>query len=236
MRTGHGARFTQIVLAAGIFLAKAYAQQDYVGRYEVYGGYSFLDSSNVGLFQDGFHTQVGVNLNRWSAMGFDYSWGNGTLDLTPGLLKPALQQSLGAQLTQLVEAGVIPPTYRLSVGTDATTQTFAAGPQLTYHHFSRVTLFLRPSLGAIREVAVPHPGDPVATAIVAQLVPGGRKTDWVGFYGAGGGFDLLVSKHFKVRYQVDVVYNHLFGDILENGRVAVRFSVGPSFHFGRNVP
>jgi hypothetical protein len=86
---------------------------------------------------------------------------------------------------------VIPPTYMLALPTHSRTQTFAGGPQLAYRHFSKVTLFIRPELGAIYEVATPQPTDAVARAIVAQLAPSGKKTDWTVFYGFGGGTDLL---------------------------------------------
>jgi hypothetical protein len=98
-----------------------------------------------------------------------------------------------------------------------------------------MTLFLRPSLGAIREGATPLPGDAVAAAIVRQLAPTGHKTDWQGFYGVGGGFDVLVSQRFALRTQVDYVYDHLFNDLLRDGRWTTRFSFGPCVNFGRNI-
>ncbi|HUI41974.1 MAG TPA: hypothetical protein VL523_08400, partial [Terriglobia bacterium] len=97
------------------------------------------------------------------------------------------------------------------------------------------TLFLRPDLGAIHEVATPMPGDPIAKGIVAQLAPSGKKTDWTPFYGFGGGVDFLFSKHVGLRVQSDLVYDHLFNDLLKDGRLTVRFSVGPIFNFGKNI-
>ena len=69
----------------------------------------------------------------------------------------------------------------------------------------------------------------------AELAPSGKKTDWTGFYGFGGGFDILFSKHFGLRTQADLVYDHLFNDVLKDGRMTVRFSVGPCFNFGGNI-
>ncbi len=106
---------------------------------------------------------------------------------------------------------------------------------VTYRHFRHVTLHIRPSFGAIRELATPRPGDPIATMIVQQLAPAGSKTDWTGFYGFGGGVDLAVSKHVWLRIQGDFVYDHLFNDILRDGRFTTRFSVGPVFTMGRNI-
>jgi hypothetical protein len=80
-----------------------------------------------------------------------------------------------------------------------------------------------------------HPGDPVATAVVAQLVPSGKKLDWTGGYGAGGGTDVRVSQHLSARMQADMVWSHPMNDLLGKGFWIYRFSVGPSFHFGRNI-
>jgi hypothetical protein len=71
--------------------------------------------------------------------------------------------------------------------------------------------------------------------VVEQLTPSGDKLDWTGFYGVSGGFDFLPAKHFGLRVQADLVYDHLFNDILKDGRKTVRFSIGPTFNFGKNV-
>jgi hypothetical protein len=157
------------------------------------------------------------------------------LTVTPDLLPTALQQQLGAQLGQLAAAGLLPSGYNLVVPASSTTHSFALGPQLAYRHFSKVTIFLRPSMGAIREAATPKPGDPIAAAIAKQLAPSGRKTDTTGFYGFGYGFDILLSRHFAIRTQGDLVWDHLFNDLLREGRWTTRFSVGPCFNFGRNI-
>ena len=231
-------RFSRAIRYMWAFLLlapSASAQQTYVSRYDLFTGYTFLNSPSVGLFENGFHAQVGVRPKTWYSVGFDYSISAGDLTITPNLLPSALQQQLGAQLAGLAAAGLLPPGYQLKVPTRSRTQTFAMGPQLAYRHFSKVTLFVRPSFGAIREVATPHPADPIAAAIVAQLTPSGRKTDWTGFYGFGYGFDLLLTKHFGIRTQGDLVWDHLFNDLLANGRWTTRFSVGPCFNFGRNI-
>ena len=66
--------------------------------------------------------------------------------------------------------------------------------------------------------AVPHPHDLVTTAIAQELVPAGKKTDWTGFYGFGGGYDLNATKHIAIRMQTDVVWFHVFNDLLKDGR------------------
>ena len=213
----------------------ARAQQEYVGRYDIYNGYAALIAPKLDLTTRGYHFQGGWNQKTWLAEGFDYSVTTGHTELTPDLLPTALQQELGAQILQLILAGVIPPTYQVYVPVDSTTQTFAAGPQLNYRKFRYVTLFIRPSIGAVHETATPHPHDAVTTAIAQELVPSGQKHDWTGFYGFGGGYDVNVTKHIAVRMQTDVVYFHIFNDLLKDGRWDFRWSVGPTFHFGGNI-
>ncbi len=98
-----------------------------------------------------------------------------------------------------------------------------------------MTLFVRPDLGAIHEMATLKPVDPIQTLIVGALAPGGKKSDTTYFYGVGGGFDLNASKHVAVRVTVDYVHTFLFDDLLANARNTVRISVGPTFRFGKNV-
>ena len=211
-------------------------KQTYVTRFDAFGGYAFLDSPSVSLFENGFATQIGVRPKTWYSLGFDYTYATGDLTLTADQLVPSLQQSLGAQLAALAAAGRLPPGYSLKVLSHSKTQTFAVGPQLAYRRWEHATIFFRPLFaGAIYEVATPKPADPIATAIVAQLAPSGKKTDTTWFLGVGGGFDILLSHHFAIRTQVDVVHDHLFDDLLKDGRWTVRFSVGPAFNFGRNI-
>src|SRR5579871_645050 len=214
----------------------AFSEQEYVTRYDAFIGYGFLSSPNVSLFENGFAAQVGFRPKTWYSFGFDYTLAVGDGMITPNLLPNELQQQLGGTLAQMTRAGLAPPGYNLQVPIHSRTQTFAVGPQLAFRHFRHQTIFFRPLFaGAMFEKATPQPGDPIAKAIVANLAPAGSKTDTAGFVGLGGGFDILLSKHFAMRSQVDVVYDHLFNDILKDGRWTVRFSVGPAFNFGRNI-
>lgn len=228
---------TLLLLTVALSLASAPAlgQQEYVSRYNLFAGYTFLDSPHVNLFENGFHWQAGINPRTWLALGFDYSISGGDLTLTPNLLTPAWQQQLGGLLQELAQAGQLPAGYTVAVPSNSRTQTFAGGPQLSYRHFQKVTIFVRPSVGAIHEVATPQPADPIAKIIVAALAPSGKKTDWTAFYGFGGGADFAFSKHVGLRVQADLVYDHLFSDVLKDGRFTVRFSVGPCFNFGKNI-
>jgi hypothetical protein len=201
--------------------------QEYVGRYDIYSGFTTLETPYRDLVQRGYNLQVGYNARTWASIGFDYSVSSGHNTITPNFLPLNLQQLLQQELG---------PAYALvAVPTNASTQTFAAGPQYQYRRFERATFFVRPALGAVRESATPRPKDPLNAAVVQQLAPSGHKTDWQGFYGFGGGFDLNATKHISLRMQTDVVYYHLFNDILRDGSWSVRWSVGPSFHFGRNI-
>jgi hypothetical protein len=227
-----------ICLAIALILlltTTAVAQQTYISKYDAFIGYTNLNSPKIDLSSNGLHFQGGMRWRTWMSLGFDYSWSKGDMLLTPDLLPKELQTRLAAMLGQLAAAGKLPPGYALQVGANAKTQTFAAGPQFSYHRWKAVTPFIRPSLGAIYEEADPTPGDPIAKAVVMQLAPSGKKTDWQGFYGMGGGFDLNVHKHLALRIQADWVYDHLFNDILADGRQTVRFSIGPAFNFGPNI-
>ena len=239
---GHGFRTAALLLFSAMAGTTAGAQQvthapaqNYVSRYDMFAGFTDIDSPALGLNQKGFHAQAGIILRRWLSMGGDYSVASGHETLTTGLLNAALQARVAGAQAGYIKAGLLPPNYVLMVPTDAFTETFAFGPQLTFRHFSKATFFLRPSLGALRERAKPTKTDPFETVIVGQLAPAGYKTDWTGFYGAGGGVDVSLSKHLGVRAQMDAVYNHPFDDLLASGRMTYRYSVGPSFHFGRDV-
>ncbi|WP_158747963.1 hypothetical protein [Acidobacterium sp. S8] len=213
----------------------AHAQQTDIKRYEIYSGFTYFETPTFNLAERGYHLQAGYNARRWMGIGFDYSIVTGHNSLTPNLLTTPLQTQIDGLLALLKAEGVIPPSYQLAVPTDNTTETYAAGPQLVIRHYIPVTIFVRPSIGAIHETATPRPTDPVATAIVAELAPSGKKTDWTGFYGFGGGFDWNVTPHFGLRAQADFVHNHLFDDLLKDGRWTTRASIGPVFHFGKNI-
>jgi hypothetical protein len=224
-----------LVAILSMCAASAFSQQTNVPRYDFSGGYTFLDSPHLGLFENGFNLQTALRPKTWYAVGFDYTNTRGDATLTPALLPVALRQQLAALLAQLAAQGLVPPGFTLAVPTHSFTQTFAAGPLLTFRHFQHVTFFVRPSVGAARETATPRPRDPITAAVVKALVPAGKKTDWTGFYGLGGGVDFVVSSHVALRLQSDAVYDHLFNDILRDGRWTIRFSIGPAIYFGPNI-
>jgi hypothetical protein len=218
-----------------ILAPNAFCQQDYVGQFDIYGGFGYLNSPKISLAESGFHTQAGMRVRRWVSLGFDYTIVTGNGALTPNLLTTSIQQQLGPQLGQAIAAGLIPASYQLKVPLGSKTQTFSLGPQISYRHFKQATLFIRPDLGAIHENATAHPTDAFATAIVQQLVPSGSEQDWTAFYGFGGGVDIILSHRFSIRVQGDFVHDHLFNDLLRDGRNTVRFAIGPGFQWGKNI-
>jgi hypothetical protein len=227
---------TKILALAALALAPAaFGQQTDVRRFDAFFGYTYLKSPKISLPEHGFHLQVGVRPTTWYSLGFDYSNAKGDMILTPDLLPTALQESLAGQLKQLAALGRLPAGYQIKVKAHSESQTMTVGPQLAYRKFQRVTLFLRPSCGAIRELATPKPEDAIATGIVHNLAPRGVKTDWTYFYGVGYGMDLNITKHFAMRFQGDLVRDHLFNDILRESRGTMRFSVGPAINFGKNI-
>lgn len=213
-----------------------YGQQQDVSRYDLYSGFTALSTPHLNLTERGYNFQAGVNWRSWLATGFDFSYVTGHSSLTPDMLKPSLAAQINQQIAALEAAQQLPPGYMLLVPTDSTTQTFAAGPQFSYRRWSYVTLFVRPSLGAVHQTATPHPNpaDPFAVAITQMLAPSGKKTDWQGFYGFGGGIDWNLTPHFALRTQMDLVYWHLFNDLMD-GNWTAQYAFGPTFRFGGNI-
>jgi len=235
IQVSRGVRLAGILLLSClVFTSYAFGQQSYVGRWDVYGGYTDIMQPSINLAESGFNGQAGFRVAYWLTLGFDYSVGTGRNILEPGMLIPSLATQLGGQLGQLEAVGLVPAGYNLAVPTNIRTQTFQAGPDIPIRHFQSVTFFVRPNLGAIQAVATPKPGDPIASAIVSQLVPTGKKTDWTYFYGFGGGFEINVTNHFALRFQADYARDQMFNDILKAGNT-IRFSCGPAFQFGKNV-
>lgn len=221
--------FAVVVLVFVLSLA-ALAQQDYVGRFDVFGGYSYFTSPKLNLVERGFNGEAGVNLNRWLALGFDFSVFNGHSSLMASELNPAVQ----AQLAPLL--GTLPPGFVVSVPFDATTYTYSAGPQINVRHWKPVTFFVRPGLGALHETVTAKPNTALTTGLVNMLLgPSGQTSDTVVFYGFGGGIDWNVSKHFAIRTSADLAHFTVFDSLLNGGRNAIRVSIGPAFHFGGNA-
>ncbi len=213
-----------------VSVISVFGQQEYVGRYDVYGGYSFLTTPSLNLFERGFHTQVGMNPKRWYSIGGDFSVFTGHSSLWPSMLSNETKAKLAPYM------GMLPPGYSLYVPYNTTTFTFTVGPQLNLRKLKWATFFIHPSLGGLHQITTATPKDPIQNAIVNGLLGVSQKTsDTVLFLGVGGGLELNVQKHMSLRFTTDWVHTSLYNDLLATGQGNVRFSVGPSFHFGKNV-
>ena len=221
-----------LVLAAPVF-AQEQPAQPYVGRFVLYGGYMFLESPHISLLERGFHVQAGMRYSRHISLGFDYSRATGDTSIGIGLATTSLQNYVNEQIAQLAAIGVVlPPNYALALPLSSVTQTLTAGPEFPFRRFKRFTPYIRPSAGVINEVATAHPGDLLTKVVVKQISPSGRQEEWTAFYGFGGGVAINVTKHFSLIVQGDFVHDHLFPDLLQDGRNTIRVSVGPGFQFG----
>jgi hypothetical protein len=206
------------------------AQQDYVSRFDAFGGYSYLATPSLNLSERGFNGEFGVNVKRWLAIGADFSMFDGHASLTPQVLN----WNVRAQLAPLL--AMLPPGTAIAVPYDARTYTFSAGPQINIRHWKPVTPFVRPALGMLHERVQTKPNTPLTSGLVSNLVgSSGETDDTVLFYGFSGGFDFNISRHFAVRTAADFIHMHVFGHLLDGGRNSVRASIGPSFRWGGNV-
>src|SRR3954467_11185941 len=85
-----------------------FAQQEYVGRLDIYNGFTWFDSPSANLTERGYHLQAGVNLRTWLSAGFDFSVVQGNVTLVPALLDATLQNQIARQLAALQAAGLVP--------------------------------------------------------------------------------------------------------------------------------
>ncbi len=206
-------------------------KQEYVSQYDAYFGFAYLTTPNMNLDERGWQAQFGYNYRRWVALGFDTSYFGGNSSLTVPMLNNATVAKLAPVLPYL------PPGYTVWSPYHANTYTITGGPQFNYRHFKYVTLFIHPDIGAMYQMITVHPPDPIMSGIVSQLIgPSMKTSQWVGFYGVGGGVDLNVSKHVGIRLQSDWVYTNLFDNLLKNPQYTWRMSASPTFRFGKNVP
>jgi hypothetical protein len=124
-------------------VSNVFGEQPYVGRYDAYTGFEYLDSPRIDLVERGFESQVGIRLKDWVSAGFDYGFATGGTVLTPALVNSNEQRQLTELLAQLVSAGLLPRGYALAIPLSSQTHTFSAGTQFAYRHFKLVTLFIR---------------------------------------------------------------------------------------------
>ena len=189
--------------------------------------------------QRGFNTQIGFNVRRWLALGFDYSIQEGHASLVTADLKPQYQADLNNLVATYGPAFGLPSTTSSRRHSAQPPRRLPPGPS-SYRHFKKFTLFVHPSIGAMHEDIDLHSHDlftkmVVIPALVPTLVSTLTPDDTTYFYGFGGGADFNATKHVHLRADVEFVHVYLFSGILKDSRNSVRLSVGPTFNFGKNV-
>jgi len=218
------------LLLCGVVLClclPAVAQQTDINRYTLFTGFDYLVSPARNLTERGFETDFGFTAKPWlglgvdfSAMGDDVISGAGTINGSETVFAPVLQQNN------------IPPSL-VNVPFRSSTYTFAAGPQFYLRMFPRVTFLVRPGLGAIHEIA--NINLTQVAPVFGELgipVPNSHQTDTQVFFGAGGGFDINISRPIGWRFATDWVNTHLFSNLLTPRQNYWRFSTGPTFRWG----
>src|SRR3954463_7721769 len=106
------ARVTILTLSILLLLSfTAAGQQSYVAQFDIYGGYGFLNSPAVSLFEHGFATQFGFRPKTWMSFGVDYTFAAGDLKIRTDQLLPSLQSQLQAGIMTGIKAGVLPANY-----------------------------------------------------------------------------------------------------------------------------
>ena len=207
-----------------------FSQQTDIRQFSAFGGYSYLSTPSLNLTQRGFDGDFGVNLRSWLTLGGDFSYAAGHSSLVPKDLNAATQAKLAPFLPFL------PPGYVISVPYNSATYTYEAGPQFNYRGFKKVTLFVRPALGALHANVTVKPGDPIAKLLVGGLLgTNPTRSDTVVFYGFGGGATWEITPNFGLRAAADVVHYNFFSNLLNGGRNSVRLTVGTKFSFGKNI-
>ena len=233
-----------VVVLVAVAVQPATAQVSFQ-KWDMYGGYSYLNTPTNNLTQHGFNTSFGRNINKWLALGMDFSHFNGS----------GPQFASGTELAAKIPASLlvgVPPSIisgvRLNVPIDASTTTFAAGTQFQVRKNKWVTPFFRPFLGAFHGTAEGNPSKitvaalppGVPPALFAQLlasIPADvlkkavTQSDTSLGYGVGGGFDINVSKPVGIRFAADYIRTSLFDKDQNN----VRIATGLIYRFGGEV-
>ena len=220
--------FLLSLLVLFVSVGTCLSQQEYVSRYSTFTAFSYFSTPSMNLAQRGFDADFGVNLRSWLTLGGDFSYGKGGTSLLSSSLSPSVQAKLAPFLHYL------PPGTMLAVPYSASTYTYEAGPQFNYRKMKKVTLFVRPALGALHMNMTANP-DPRLAPLLTQLLGSMSKSDTVVFYGFGGGVTWEATPHFGIRVATDVVHYDVFSNLLNGGRNTVRVTVGTKYSFGRNI-
>jgi len=211
-----------LILASGVSLC---AQQTDINRYTLFTGFDYMISPARNLTERGFETDFGITMKPWLGLGADFGVlsGAGTITGTETVYAPAVNQLMPGAAASI------------HVPFNSVTYTFAAGPQFCIRRWEKVTFLIRPGFGGMHEradITFPPTLAPLFGAL--QLpVPVVYHSDTNLFFGMGAGFDLNVSRTVGFRFAGDWVNTHLFTDLLSPRQNYVRFSVGPTFRWGK---
>lgn len=245
-----------ILLVVAVVVVQPVVAQQYVQKWDMYGGYSELitRSPSVDLSQHGYNFTVGRNINYWLALGLDFSdfRGNDGLSASGGDLAARLPSSLVAQ----VPAVMLQPlaATKFSLPYDASTWTVAVGPQFNLRKNKWATLFGGPFLGAFHNKVVANASNITVTQLPSQLPTGVTPQTYQAFlqglqasipanqkltvgdatvmgYGIRAGVDFNVSKPIGVRIASEWIRTPLNHERQNNARIGF----GLIYRFGGEV-
>ncbi|MGA2922278.1 MAG: hypothetical protein ABSE28_14300 [Candidatus Sulfotelmatobacter sp.] len=215
-------------LAICLSCLPASSQQTDINRYTLFTGFDYMISPARNLTERGFESDFGVTVRSWLGLGGDFGVlgnsvisGAGTINGSETVYAPLL----------IANEPIAPAPGMVNVPFKSTTYTFAVGPQFYLRKWEKVTLFARPGFGGIHEsadITFPQNLAPLFGFLQVPL-PAAKPTDTELFFGAGGGFDLNVSRQVGVRFAADWVNTHLFSNLLSNRQNYVRSPLGPPF-------
>ena len=204
-------------------------QQTDVNRYTVFTGFDYMVGPGRNLTERGFEGDFGVTLKPWVSLGADFS------AIGDGIISGAGTINGGETVFAPLLNGIGLPPNRVKVPFHSTTYIFAAGPQFYLRKWKAVTFFARPGFGGIHEqadIALSPQLQFVLQNVLSVPVPASHQTDTQWFIGAGGGFDLNLSRRVGFRFATDWVNTHLFSNLLTSRQNYARVSVGPTFRWG----
>ena len=153
-----------------------FGQQTYVSRFDLFTGYTFLDSPAVSLERTAFTFRPGCGPYLVVArVRLQCFRGHADPEAGHAAARPATGTGRGTRPDWRRPARSRPGT-RLSVPAHSRTQTFAARPAVLLSPLQQVPL--HPSLGPRDpRYATPRAGNPIAAGVAAQLAPSGYKVD-----------------------------------------------------------
>lgn len=236
-----------IAILTTVVIQSASAQVSFQ-KWDMYGGYTYLNTPTNSMSQYGYNLSFGRNINKWLALGADFSnfSGSGAQAATGTDLAAKLPPTVLATLPASLAPAL--PYIKVNVPVNLNTTTFAAGTQFQLRKTKWVTPFFRPFLGAFHAKAQGKPSQITATqvptgvtpqmlAAVLQSIPQPTlnkaltQDATVLGYGAGLGIDLNITRPIGIRFATDYIRTPLFGARQNN----VRIGFGLIYRFGGDV-